>query len=83
MDRLTQSEMYALKQLLRMECNYSVSDDIMDRLLGSGEVRTLSRGETDGNIYFVVEGITRHWYMNGNREKTVFLSQPCSMLISK
>ena len=89
MNRLTQSEKEMLKQLLRLECTYTLSDDVMDALLDTGVTRRLSRGEAiikageiDGDIYFILDGIARHWYWNGNREKTAFFSQSGTMLIS-
>lgn len=89
MNRLTQSEKEMLKQLLRLECTYTLSDDVMDALLDTGVTRRLSRGEAiikageiDSDIYFILDGIARHWYWNGNREKTAFFSQSGTMLIS-
>lgn len=61
MNRLTQSEKEMLKQLLRLECTYTLSDDVMDALLDTGVTRRLSRGEAiikageiDGDIYFII-----------------------------
>lgn len=89
MNRLTQSEKESLKQLLRLECTFTLSDEVMDALLDTGVTRRLARGEAiikagdiDGNIYFIIDGIARHWYWNGNREKTAFFSQAGTMLIS-
>lgn len=74
MNRLTQSEKESLKQLLRLECTFTLSDEVMDALLDTGVTRRLARGEAiikagdiDGNIYFIIDGIARHWYWNGNR----------------
>lgn len=58
MNRLTQSEKESLKQLLRLECTFTLSDEVMDALLDTGVTRRLARGEAiikagdiDGNIY--------------------------------
>lgn len=36
MNRLTQSEKESLKQLLRLECTFTLSDEVMDALLDTG-----------------------------------------------
>lgn len=78
-----------MKQLLRLECNYVFDDKVMDAFLDNGTIKVLERGETlihagdiDPDVYFIIEGITRHWYWNGNREKTVGFSQEGTLLIS-
>lgn len=85
----TQAEKDALRRLLRDECSYAFDEDIMDSLLSTGTVRTLARGESlidagqvDRDVYFIMDGITRHWYWNGEREKTAFFSQSGTMLVS-
>lgn len=89
MDRLTKSEKDRMKQLLREECDRSFNDEVMDALLDNGIVRKLERGEAlihagvvDPDVYFILDGITRHWYWNGDREKTAFFSQAGTMLVS-
>lgn len=85
----TSQEKEALKQLLLQECNYVFQDDIMEGLLDQGVVRTYARGdalinagEIDRDVYIVMSGITRHWYWDGDREKTAFFSSAGTLLIS-
>lgn len=87
--RPTQQEKDVLKQLLRQECNYQCSEEVIDRLLDQGVVRSYSRGEAvihagdvDCDIYIIIDGITRHWYWNGEREKTEAFSSAGTLLIS-
>jgi len=89
MDTLSPAEKDKMKQLLRLECNYAFDDKVMDIFLDNGIVKNLNRGdtlihagETDPDVYFIIEGITRHWYWNGDREKTAFFSQEGTLLIS-
>lgn len=85
----TRQEKDALKKLLLQECSYAFNDSIMDALLECGTVKNFERGEavihagdTDSDIYIIMDGITRHWYWNGDREKTAFFSSSGTMLIS-
>ncbi len=89
MASLSQIDKDRMKELLRLECNYSFDDNVMDSFLDNGSILSLQRGqtlihvgETNHDIYFILEGITRHWYWNGDREKTAFFSQEGTMLIS-
>lgn len=89
MNRLTEPERRRMIRLLKDESNHAFNEEVMEKFLGNGTVRNLERGEAlinagdvDRDIYFIVEGITRHWYWNGDREKTAFFSQSGTMLIS-
>lgn len=89
MTGITKSDKERLMLLLREECNYKFDDEIMGAFLENGSVRMLNRGESlinagdiDRDVYFIIDGITRHWYWNGDREATAFFSQAGTLLIS-
>jgi len=89
MEKLTTTEKETMQRLLKEECSYSFDTAVMNRLFDQADVFTLERGDSlinagdvDSDIYFILDGITRHWYWNGDREATAFFSQAGTMLIS-
>ncbi len=64
-----------LKALLRKECEFQLSDAILDDFLSVGEEVMLKKndilimtGQIDPNIYIVMDGVLRRSYMNGSKE---------------
>lgn len=75
-----------IKDLLRKECNYELSEPMLDRFIESMDEITLRprdilvlSGEVDPDIYVVKEGILSHTYLDGFKEKTMFFSLPGTM----
>ncbi len=86
---LTTHDKDRMIQLLRLECNHTFNEEVMAAFLDNGTVKELERGQAlinagdiNRDIYFILDGITRHWYRNGDREKTAFFSQAGTLLIS-
>lgn len=78
-----------IKDLLRKECSYELSEPLLDKFIASmdeiilrpREILVMS-GEVDPDIYVVKEGILSHTYLDGFKEKTVFFSLPGTMTFS-
>lgn len=78
-----------LKLLLREECHFQLSDELLDSFLSQFKERELksksaliSCGDIDTNVYIVKDGILRVSHMDGTKEITVGFALPGTMLIS-
>lgn len=81
--------MEKVEKLLLNECNYPLSEKIMERFLAPREEIPLKKNEIlvmsnviDTNIYVVEDGILRFSYMDGLREVTFGFALPGTMIIS-
>lgn len=81
--------MDTLKKLINEECNYKLSDELLDRLLApTTEVRIKPRrtlvgyGRLDDNVYFLKEGIVRFSWFDGVNERTFGFASPGTLMIS-
>lgn len=81
--------MDTLKRLLKEECHYQLSEDIMDSFLSQFteyELKSKSPlipcGEVNSNVYIIKEGIMRVSHMDGTKEVTLGFALPGTMLIS-
>ena len=81
--------METLKKLLNAECDYRMADETMDRFLGlmtevhlKNKEPMISYGRLDNSIYIVKEGVIRHAYFDGLREKTFAFAAPGTLIIS-
>ena len=79
-----------LRQLLRQECDYVLSDSTLDEFLGAATLKRLHRSEilvevgaVADSMYIVKEGILRLTDMNGNRERTFAFGLPGTVFVSK
>lgn len=78
-----------IKELLRKECLFQLSEPTLDKFLGLMDERCLKArevlvmtGQTDPDIYIVKEGILSHTYLDGQKERTAFFSMPGTMTFS-
>jgi CRP-like cAMP-binding protein len=78
-----------LKQLLRDESPFKISDELLDIFLGKmSEVRLRNHevlipyGRLDANMYVQKEGITRYVYFDGTTERTYGFATPGTIMIS-
>lgn len=78
-----------IRQLLRQESNFNVSDGTIDILVGNMEqmevpARTpvIRSGETNTNVYLVLRGILKMSYLYDAKEVTYGFGGPGSFLIS-
>lgn len=81
--KMTARQRESLKDYLRAECSYQMENQLLDRLLDLGTVIGLARGETvieagkfNDNLYILMEGIMRIWYMDGEKEVTHAFGYP-------
>lgn len=81
--------MKSLKELIREECEYQLSEQMLDEMLSQMTERELKSKEVliacggiDTNIYIVKEGIFRVSYMNGLKEVTTGFALPGTMMVS-
>ena len=81
--------MNTLKGLLKEECHYQLSEEIMDSFLSQfteyelkSKTPLISCGEVNSNVYIVKEGIMRVSHMDGTKEVTLGFALPGTMLIS-
>ena len=81
--------MDTLKRLLKEECHYQLSEEIMDSFLSQfteyelkSKAPLISCGEVNSNVYIVKEGIMRVSHMDGTKEVTLGFALPGTMLIS-
>ncbi|MBO5747851.1 MAG: Crp/Fnr family transcriptional regulator [Muribaculaceae bacterium] len=81
--------MDTLKRLLRLECEFQLSDELMDSFLSRFTKRDIkskstliSCGEIDSNVYIVKEGIFRVSHMDGTKEITLGFALPGTMVVS-
>ncbi len=81
--------MEALKKLLIAECDYHMSDETMDRLLGEmtevhlkNKEPLISYGKCDSNVYVVRSGLLRYACFNGTKEMTFGFATPGTLMIS-
>lgn len=82
--------MEQLKELLKKECNYVPSDEVVDSLLRIGVPRhykdneiITAAGAVDANLYIVKEGIIRASHMNGDTEHVVGFGTPGNIYANK
>lgn len=87
---LNNHEMDKLKALLRKECAYVPSDDLLDRFLSLGELHRYDSGSiltetgvTDTNMYVVKKGIVRFSDFDGDRERTFAFALPGTVFYNK
>jgi CRP-like cAMP-binding protein len=80
--------METLRKQINEECQYKLSEELLDRLLASAvEVRTRSRqpliryGQFDDNIYILKEGIVRFSWFDGANERVWGFATPGTMMI--
>lgn len=78
-----------IKELLRKECEYQLSDEMLDEFLSRMSERVfksksalISCGDVDTNVYIVKEGIFRISHMDGTKEITTGFALPGTMLVS-
>jgi CRP-like cAMP-binding protein len=82
--------METLKKQLNAECSYIMSDETMERFLGSiSETIELKPGEPlipydklDNNVYVLKNGIIRSVYFDGVQERTFAFALPGTVMIS-
>jgi len=81
--KLTARQRENLKDALRAECSYQMDNSLLDRFLDLGTVLSIARGEIliaagslDDNLYILMEGVMRIWYMDGEREVTHAFGYP-------
>lgn len=82
--------MYELKRLLRNECAFSPSDEVLDAFISLGELVAFEAGDVliqagccDPNVYVVKDGIIRFVDMNGEKERTFAFGTPGTVFMSK
>lgn len=80
-DNILPEDRALLKSLLKKECDYPVPENILDRLIDMGRMKTydkwdniISEGDINPDVYIAMEGILRCFYWDGDREKTAFFS---------
>ncbi|MDE6382358.1 MAG: Crp/Fnr family transcriptional regulator [Muribaculaceae bacterium] len=80
-DNILPEDQALLKSLLKKECDYPVPENILDRLIDMGRMKTydkwdniISEGDINPDVYIAIEGILRCFYWDGDREKTAFFS---------
>ena len=80
-DNILPEDRILLKRLLKKECDYPVPENILDRLIDMGRMKTfdkwdniISEGDINPDVYIAMEGILRCFYWDGDREKTAFFS---------
>jgi signal-transduction protein with cAMP-binding, CBS, and nucleotidyltransferase domain len=78
-----------LKQLLKNECRFEISDGLLDRFIGAmTEVRLRNKevlipyGRVDSNVYVLKSGIVRYVYFEGEEERTWAFAVPGTIMIS-
>ncbi len=81
--------METLREHLNTACDYSMSDETVDKLFGlMTEVRLKNKeplipyGKLDNNIYIVRQGIIRFAYFSGLRENTFAFASSGTMIIA-
>lgn len=88
-DNITPEDRALLKRLLKKECDYPVPENILDRLIDMGRMKTydkwdniISEGDINPDVYIAMEGILRCFYWDGDREKTAFFSTLPTLFMS-
>lgn len=83
MKELSKKQRSKMHKLLNEECNAKMEHRLIDKFLDLGEPIIINRrecllraGEFDDNIYVLVEGITRIWYNDGEKEVTYAFGMP-------
>ena len=78
-----------LKQLLREECNFKPSDEVMEMFLGAMtemRVKPASRiidyGRVNSDVYCLKEGIVRLFHVEESKEKTFGFALPGTIFLS-
>lgn len=78
-----------IRQLLRQETNFNVSDKTIDLLIGNMQAQeipartaVISAGEINTNAYMVTRGILKMSYLSDGREVTYGFGGPGSFLVS-
>lgn len=79
-----------IKRQLNMECDYKLSEEVLDRFLGAAtEVALNNRGilihagKVETDIFIVKEGIIRFVDMDGDKERTFAFGLPGTMFMSR
>lgn len=87
----TQALRERLRELIRKESTYPISDSLIDRLVDSGVVIRLRAGEpitrsgeTDPDFYILADGIMRCWHTEseGAVERTSYFGLPGTLCVS-
>ncbi|MDE6392100.1 MAG: Crp/Fnr family transcriptional regulator [Muribaculaceae bacterium] len=88
-DNILPEDRILLKRLLKKECDYPVPENILDRLIDMGRMKTfdkwdniISEGDINPDVYIAMEGILRCFYWDGDREKTAFFSTLPTLFMS-
>lgn len=88
-DNITPEDRALLKRLLKKECDYPVPENILDRLIDMGRMKTydkwdniISEGDINPDVHIAMEGILRCFYWDGDREKTAFFSTLPTLFMS-
>lgn len=88
-DNIMPEDRALLKRLLKKECDYPVPENILDRLIDMGRMKTydkwdniISEGDINPDVYIAMEGILRCFYWDGDREKTAFFSTLPTLFMS-
>lgn len=88
-DNIMPEDRVLLKRLLKKECDYPVPENILDRLIDMGRMKTfdkwdniISEGDINPDVYIAMEGILRCFYWDGDREKTAFFSTLPTLFMS-
>lgn len=78
-----------LKQLLREECNFKPSDEVLEMFLGAmTEVRVkpasriIDYGRVNSDVYCLKEGIVRLFHVEESKEKTFGFALPGTIFLS-
>lgn len=85
--KLTQREKDLVHTLLNGECDMRMPSRLVEAFIAGGERVRLRRGQTligigdtDDNLYIVLEGVMRVWYLNGKQEVTFTFGMPGSIV---
>lgn len=78
-----------LKHLLRSECNLNLSDEIIEKFIGASEEihikprkRIIDYGRINSNIYCIIQGIIRIFYVIDGKEVTFGFATPGTIILS-
>lgn len=87
--KITQEERRELKRMLREDCGQIPPEDVMDVFLNTGDVfyvdkwdHIMEAGRYDPNMYIIMDGLTRVWFWDGDKEKTVYFSTIPTVIIN-
>lgn len=87
--KFTEKERARMIEELDAECSIKINHRIIDEFIGLGTLYRLPRGknfvtagEINDNIYIMVDGVMRSWYLDGENEITEAFGLSPSVLLS-